>query len=157
MLRILRILLLFRLCAILNEEKLSGNSEKETKMQLLEHDPLQGSDLPTMERIERLLANATSAELLIGLEKEAIELPKALFQVLRQIVPHMREERLLFLKNGTAEIDTEGAAEILDVDLSLLEEWLEEKKIPFIQYHDHRKVRSRDVYLLKLKIGKEKL
>ncbi|SRR5579883_2203789 len=114
-------------------------------MQTLEHEPLLPDERSALEKISRMLADDPHVSLLIGDEKEVVELPKAVCQMLKQIIRHMANDRTVFLVPMGPILTTQEAADILGVSRPYLIKLLEEGEIPFSTVGTHRRVHMRDV------------
>ncbi len=127
-------------------------------MAVLEHEPItaQESERPALNKIQGVLQNSNSVPKLIGPSGEAIELPKSVFYVLRQVVYHMMRGRAIFIVPEHKELTTQEAADILNVSRPYLIKLLEEGKIPFITVGTHRRIRFSDLMRYKEQRDKER-
>ena len=125
-------------------------------MQILEHGPLLPEEQPTLEKISRMLANDAPISLSVGNEGEMVELPKAVSQVLRQIISHMEHNRMVFITPMGPILTTQEAADILGVSRPYLIKLLEERQIPFSSVGTHRRIHINDVLQYKVRRQKER-
>lgn len=114
-------------------------------MQTLEHEPLLPDEQAALERITRMLTNDPQVSLLIGNEGEVVELPRAVLQVLKQVIYHMANDSTVFIVPMGPILTTQEAADILGVSRPYLIKLLEEGEIPFSTVGTHRRVHMRDV------------
>lgn len=114
-------------------------------MRALDHQPFTDDERLVLERLEQLLASATSAKLLIESEERAIELSGAPFQLLQQIVHYMGEGKMFFVQEEEEILTTQEAADILHVSRPYLIKLLEEGQIPFTKVGLHRRIRFKDL------------
>ena len=112
-------------------------------MQILDHEPLAKNEQPALQELARMLAEGQPVSLVAG--KEEIELPKAVVQILRQLVAHMALGQNLFVVPAGPMLTTQEAADILDVSRPYLVTLLEEGKIPFTKVGKHRRVHINDL------------
>lgn len=118
-------------------------------MQTLEHEPLLPDEQPVLEKISRMLADDPQISLLIGDEGEVVELPRAVSQVLKQVIRHMANDRTVFLVPMGPILTTQEAADILHVSRPYLIKLLEQGTIPFGTVGTHRRVHIKDVLTYK--------
>ena len=93
----------------------------------------------------------------MGSYGEEIELPGSVFQVLQQIVHHMKHGRAIFIVPDNEELTTQEAADILNVSRPFLVKLLEENKIPFVKVGSHRRIRGSDLMIYKKRRDAERL
>lgn len=114
-------------------------------MQILEHEPMSEEEQPTLQKIARLLQDNPSASLLIGTEGEVIELPKAVVQVLKQVITHIGRSQSIFAVSDGPMLTTQEAADLLDVSRPHMIKLLKEAKIPYTEVGSHRRIHVDDV------------
>ena len=114
-------------------------------MQILEHEPLNADEQPSLQKIEQVLTDDLPVSLLIGPEREIIELPRSVFQVLKQVVYHMGHGRTIFVVPEEQTLTTQEAADILDVSRPYIVKLLDQGKIPFTKVGTHRRIRVSDL------------
>ena len=116
-------------------------------MAVLELEPIEANDSeqPALNKIKGVLNNGKSVPQLVGPDGECIELPKSVFQVLRQIVFHMMHGRAIFIVPEDKQLTTQEAADILGVSRPFLIKLLDEHKIPFIKVGRHHRILFRDL------------
>jgi excisionase family DNA binding protein len=114
-------------------------------MRALDHQPFTDDEQLVLEKLEQLLANATSVKLLSESEEETIELSGTLFQLLQQIVHSMGEGKMFFVQEEEEILTTQEAADILHVSRPYLIKLLEEGEMPFTKVGLHRRIRFKDL------------
>jgi excisionase family DNA binding protein len=112
-------------------------------MRALDHQPFTDDERLVLEKLEQLLASATSAKLLI--ESEEATLPVGVIQLLYQMVHHRGEGTMFFVRDEEEVLTTQEAANMLHVSRPYLIKLLEKGEIPFTKVGLHRRVRSHDV------------
>lgn len=125
-------------------------------MQTLEHEPLMPGEQETLAKIARMLSGDAPIFVSTGNEGEAIELPRAVAQVLSQVVHQMARNRAVFLTGLGPILTTQEAADILGVSRPYLIKLLEEGEIPFTTVGTHRRVHIQDVLQYKARRKKER-
>lgn len=125
-------------------------------MQIVKHEPLLPDEQPALEEIARRLADTPRTSLLIGDAQEPVELPRAIVQVLQQILAQMAHDRTVFIEGMGPILTTQQAADILHVSRPYLVKLLEEGQIPFTSVGAHRRVHIRDILAYKEKRKKER-
>lgn len=100
---------------------------------------------PVLNKIEGVLTNDRRVSLLVGPDGDVIELPRSVFQVLKQIVYHMMRGKAIYIVPENQMLTTQEAADMLDVSRPYIIKLLEQKKIPFTKVGAHRRVRVSDL------------
>lgn len=124
-------------------------------MQILEHEPLMPGEQSTLAKLSHMLAGDAPISLVAKGEEEMVELPKAVSQVLKQIVYHMENNRTVFIVPIGPMLTTQEAADILGVSRPYLVKLLENGEIPFSSVGTHRRVHVNDVLEYKKRRSKE--
>ncbi len=114
-------------------------------MQVLEHSPIAESEKPALSKIAAAPNNESYVPKLVGPDGDFIILPRAVFQVLKQIVEHMMHGRVILLVPQSRELTTQEASEVLGVSRPFLIKLLEQKKIPFVKVGSHRRIKLSDL------------
>jgi len=116
-------------------------------MTVLGQEPIAATDSerPALSRIEDVLGNVNRVPKLVGPDGEEIELPKSVFQVLRQLVYHLAHDRVVTVVPVNKELTTQEAADILNVSRPYLIKLLEQGDIPFTKTGTHRRIRFSDL------------
>jgi excisionase family DNA binding protein len=95
--------------------------------------------------LDRLEQSGTSKTRLVGPDGEAIELPAAAFEALREIVGGMAQGLTMTLIPRGQELTTQQAADILRVSRPYLVRLLEKGEIPYHKVGTHRRLNIDDV------------
>jgi excisionase family DNA binding protein len=114
-------------------------------MRALNSQPLTDDERREVKKLDQLLETATSAKLLVGSAEETIELPGAVFQLLRQIVHQIGEGKMAIIQEVDEILTTQEAADLLYVSRPYLIKLLEQGEIPFTKVGLHRRIRFQDV------------
>jgi excisionase family DNA binding protein len=103
------------------------------------------SERPALSRIGDILGNVNRVPKLVDPDGEEIELPKSVFQVLRQLVYHLAHDRVVTVVPVNKELTTQEAANILNVSRPYLIKLLEQGDIPFTKTGTHRRIQFSDL------------
>lgn len=100
----------------------------------------------TLSRIEDLLASQPEqATLVVSPTGEAIEIPEALYRILRQAVHHLTHEEAVSIIAVGKELTSQQAADLLNVSRPYLIQLLEQGEIPYRRVGTHRRIAFRDL------------
>jgi excisionase family DNA binding protein len=108
--------------------------------------------------VQRALRRARTVTLRSEGSKDShtLNLPRAAFDLLVQILGHMANGNSVTLMPMHAEITTQQAADILNVSRPFLVSLLEERKIPFRKVGTHRRIRMSDLVAYKRREDEER-
>jgi excisionase family DNA binding protein len=108
------------------------------------------ADLDRVDRlIERALETGGSRPRLIGPEGDTVELPESVLRLLRRVVHHLAEGRMVTIVPIHEELTTQEAADLLNVSRPYFVKLLNQGEIPYTKTGTHRRVRFRDVMAYK--------
>ena len=110
--------------------------------------PPPDSDKHQIAKLYRMLVQEGTATL-VGPSGEKQDLPKPVYDLLRQVLARMQEGKSVSLVPLTEELTTQKAAEILGVSRQYLVRLLEERRIPFHRAGTHRRVYLTDLMAYK--------
>ncbi len=119
---------------------------------VLEREPVTATDAeqPVLNRIEHLLeGEAEGTARLIGPSGESIELPRTLYDILRQVVHHLTHEQAVSIVPVGKELTTQQAADLLNVSRPYLIRLLERDEIPYRRVGTHRRIQFGDLMAYK--------
>jgi excisionase family DNA binding protein len=123
---------------------------------VLERGPVAASESerPSLEKMEWVFEEAQQegaqgTPVLLGPSGERIELPESVFTVLRQLVHHLAQGRVVMVVPVNKELTTQEAADILNVSRPYLVKLLDEGKIPFVKTGTHRRIQFADLMAYK--------
>ncbi len=101
---------------------------------------------PENQSIKLLDAMLTKAHpKLVGTDGEEIFLPDSAYQVLRQVIHMMAENRAIALVPYDHYLSSQEAADLLNVSRPYLYKLLDEGQLPFIMVGTHRRIRFEDL------------
>lgn len=105
------------------------------------------SDLEGMLDLSRFLEQVTSDAVLVGPDGEQVDLPKAVFDILKAVADAMQEGKAITVAPVSQQLTTQQAADFLGISRPTFVKLLEEGRIPFERpgAGRHRKVRLDDV------------
>ena len=124
-------------------------------MQILEHSSITEDEKLELNKIAATPNDESYVPKLVGPDGDFIILPHAVFQVLKQIVNYMMNDRVIFLIPHYRELTTQEAAQILGVSRPYLISLLEQKKIPFTKVGSHRRIKLNDLLRYKKQLEAE--
>lgn len=101
------------------------------------------SDSAQLQILSRLLQHGTPA--LIGTGGERLELPDAVFRLLKDIVRNMQLGRAIVLIPENQQLTTQRAADLLGVSRPYLVKLLESRELPYHKVGSHRRIFLRDL------------
>lgn len=109
------------------------------------HEPiaLPESDKAQIRELNRLLRLGTPA--LIGADGERLELPDAVYRLLKDIARNMQLGRAIVLIPENQQLTTQRAADLLGVSRPYLIQLLEAGKLPHHKVGSHRRVYLKDL------------
>lgn len=119
---------------------------------VLEREPVSAPDTeqPALSRIDILLEReAEGTAFLVDPTGESIELPKTLYQILRQVVHHLTHEEAVSIVPVGKELTTQQAADLLNVSRPYLIQLLEHDEIPYRRVGTHRRIQFGDLMAYK--------
>ena len=96
-----------------------------------------------IRELNRMLQGGTPA--LIGADGEKVELPAAVFRLLKDIVRNMQLGRAIILIPENQQLTTQRAADLLGVSRPHLIKLLESGELPYHKAGSHRRVYLRDL------------
>ena len=103
-----------------------------------------------LEALDRLFAADRDGCLkLVGPDREEIELPQSVCDVLRQVVDAMARDEAVAVVPVHKLLTTQEAADLLDVSRPYLVRLLDEGQIPFSRTGSHRRIRLNDLIAFK--------
>lgn len=103
-----------------------------------------GTDRGRLDMLAMLM-NRQETPALVGESNERLELPLAIYKILREIVNGMREGRTMILVPENEAMTTQAAANYLGVSRPHLVALLESGEIPFHTVGSHRRVHFGDI------------
>ena len=111
----------------------------------MQHEPiaLPESEGTQIRELNRMLQGGTPA--LIGAHGEKVELPDAVFRLLKDIVRNMQLGRAVVLIPENQQLTTQRAADLLGVSRPHLIKLLEAGELPHHKVGSHRRVYLRDL------------
>ena len=109
------------------------------------HEPiaLPESDEAQIRELNRMLRLGTPA--LIGADGERLELPDAVYRLLKDIARNMQLGRAIVLIPENQQLTTQRAADLLGVSRPYLIQLLEAGKIPHHKVGSHRRIYLKDL------------
>jgi len=125
-----------------------GHKKEGTpRMTVMEQQPIAAneSERPALTKIRGVLEDTNQAPRLVGPDGAFIELPKSVFEVLRQIVYHMMSGRAIFIVPDNKTLTTQEAADFLGVSRPYLIKLLDQQKIPYNKVGLHRRILFTDL------------
>jgi excisionase family DNA binding protein len=130
-----------------------------------QNPPREGSISPSVRRLEptseraeyisyvfhKFLANArpTKPLQLVGPDGISEEIPIEIYAVLREVFQHLKDGQAISLIPDDTLLNTQQAAEILNISRPYLYRLLDAREIPFVPVGTHRKLRLADVEALR--------
>lgn len=117
---------------------------KTLNQRRLSPDQFSGADRGRLDMLATVM-NRKESPKLIGSSGEHLEIPEAIYKVLRQIVNGMREGRTMMLIPENEVMTTQAAANYLGVSRPHLVRLLDEDQIPHHMVGTHRRVHYGDV------------
>lgn len=111
---------------------------------LLERTVLPDENTTALAEVADVLVEGPRAQL-VSADGRRVELPDALFDVLREAVRAMSEGKAVTVAPHDTVMTTQEAADYLGVSRPTLVKLLEQQKIPFTQPNRHRRVRLSDL------------
>jgi excisionase family DNA binding protein len=108
------------------------------------HEPiaLPESEGTQIRELNRMLQGGTPA--LVGADGEKVELPDAVFRLLKDIVRNMQLGRAIVLIPENQQLTTQRAADLLGVSRPHLIKLLEAGELPYHRAGSHRRIYLRD-------------
>ncbi len=100
-----------------------------------------------IRELNRMLQGGTPA--LIGADGEKVELPHAVFRLLKDIVRNMQLGRAIVLIPENQQLTTQRAADLLGVSRPHLIKLLESGELPYHKAGSHRRIYLRDLVAYK--------
>jgi len=114
-------------------------------MNTVPHEPiaLPESEEAQIRELNRILQNGAPA--LVGAGGEKLELPDAVFRLLKDIVRNMKLGRAVVLIPENQQLTTQRAADLLGVSRPHLIKLLEAGELPYHRAGSHRRIYLRDM------------
>jgi excisionase family DNA binding protein len=108
------------------------------------HEPIAQpeSEGTQIRELNRMLQGGTPA--LVGADGEKVELPNAVFRLLKDIVRNMQLGRAIVLVPENQQLTTQRAADLLGVSRPHLIKLLEAGEVPYHKAGSHRRIYLRD-------------
>ena len=109
------------------------------------------SEQNALKEITKLLSQSNqvrgtqSCPIFIGTDEDMIELPRSVFLLLHQNLPHLLKGQALTVVPLHKELTTQEAADLLNVSRPFLIGLLERGEIPYVTTGKHRRIRFKDV------------
>lgn len=103
----------------------------------------------SIKRLDAMLDRATPK--LVGMDGEEIFLPDSAYQVLRQVIHMMAQNRAIALVPYDHYLSSQEAADLLNISRPYLYKLLDEGQLPFIMVGTHRRIRFEDLMAYKSK------
>lgn len=125
----------------------------------LDRSPICAADgeQQVLNQIEKLLANQPAdIALIVSPIGEAIEIPEALYQILRQAVHHLTHDEAVAIVPVGKELTSQQAADLLNVSRPYLIQLLDEGEIPYYRVGTHRRIEFGDVMTYKLRRDRDR-
>lgn len=110
------------------------------------HEPvtLPESDEGQIRELNRMLQLGSPA--LVGADGERLELPDAVFRLLKEIVRNMQLGRAIALIPENQQLTTQRAADLLGVSRPHLIKLLESGQLPYHRVGSHRRIYLKDLF-----------
>ena len=105
------------------------------------------SEEAQIRELNRMLQGGTPA--LIGADGEKVELPEAVYRLLKDIVRNMQLGRAIVLIPESQQLTTQRAADLLGVSRPYLIKLLESGELPYHKAGSHRRIYLRDLIAYK--------
>jgi excisionase family DNA binding protein len=118
-------------------------SSLEVKSMLTEPVTLPESDEAQIRELHRILQLGAPA--LVGADGERLELPKAVFRLLKDIVRNMQLGRAIVLIPENQQLTTQRAADLLGVSRPHLIRLLESGELAYHKVGSHRRIYLKDL------------
>jgi len=120
-----------------------ANLKSEVKTVLHEPIALPESEEGQIRELNRMLQGGSPA--LIGADGEKLELPDAVFRLLKDIVRNMQLGRAVVLIPENQQLTTQRAADLLGFSRPHLIKLLEAGELPYHKAGSHRRIYLRDI------------